>query len=107
MVKALCHQLRKTERLDNLDEHLLRDLLVAIMKCPGIGECEKVYCAQIIHREGIPINLPQDLHEVYRFSSYASQWPFEVLGRRSEGVTDEICEVCCPFLFLLCVCVCG
>jgi hypothetical protein len=94
MIKALCHQLKKPERMDNLDENLLRELLVAAMKATGISEREKVIFAKAVYQEGIHVNLPQDMHEIYRLSSYANDWPFEVLGRKSEGVNDQICEVC-------------
>ena len=93
MAKALCNQLKKTDRMDNIDESLLRELLVAAMKTPGIAEREKVILAKVVFQEGIHINLPQDLHEIYRVSAYANEWPFEVLGRKKEDVSDQILEV--------------
>jgi hypothetical protein len=92
MVKALCHRLKKPERTDNLDENLLRELLVACMKAKGIAEREKVTMVKEVYHSGIHVNLPQDLHEIYRVSPYANDWPFEILGRNPEGVNDQICE---------------
>jgi hypothetical protein len=93
MVKALCSQLKKSERLDGLDENLLRDLIIAAMKAPGVAEREKVILARAVFQEGIHLILPQELHEIYRVSPFASEWPFEALGRKPDDVNDQVCEV--------------
>ena len=93
MVRALCVQLKKQEKLQNLDVPLVQDMLVAIMKCPGMTETEKVSVARAVYSEGIAVDLPYELHQIYRVSPYADVWPFEVLGRRSEGVDDRVLAV--------------